>query len=152
MLLCLIWSVLHVEMDVPSSLPCCPWAPEHQAHCSSNPQSCIAVLSLKAASPSWEVSPVTLSLGWCICELPTCTRDFAALSDVTAGFPSEVVAAAVRVCRNVSPDKIGPQSFSTWEQCRGCLPIHLVTQTSIMFPRRPCSPQARGVRSRGHNG
>ena len=52
MLLCLIWSVLHVEMDVPSSLPCCPWAPEHQAHCSSNPQSCIAVPSLKAASPS----------------------------------------------------------------------------------------------------
>ena len=102
--------------------------------------------------PLWEVSPVTLSLGWCICELPTCTRDFAALSDVTAGFPSEVVAVAVRVCRNVSQDKIGPQSFSTWEQCRGCLPVHLVTQTSIMFPRRPCSPQTRGVRSRGHNG
>ena len=64
--------------------------------------------------PFWEVSPVTLSLGWCICELPTCTRDFAPLSDITAGFPSEVVVAAVLVYRNVSPDKILPQS---WWHC-----------------------------------
>ena len=49
-LLCLIWSFLRV--DVPWSLPCCSWAPEHQAHCSCNPQLCIDVSSLKTASPS----------------------------------------------------------------------------------------------------
>lgn len=49
-------------------------------------------------------------------------------------FPSEVVVSAVRVWENVNPDKIGPQSFSTWEQCR-VPPCPSCNSDFSMFPK-----------------
>lgn len=100
---------------------------------SSNPQACIA-MPFEGSKSRFGKFPSHPLPRLCIRELPTCKLwDFTPLSDVTAGFPSEVVVSAVRVCKNVNPDKIGPQSSPRGNNAGGAS-LSTATQTSIMLP------------------